>query len=333
MKRYLHYVLVSFLLPGLLSVVSAQTSSYSKEDIDRMVLAYTFFLKQKISLEVVSQKYPSLKEYSTNAEETWNREFFSSVKSIDSVLTLVKKEEWAITKEQIKNRYTRDDYSKVSEKASRQYIQTVNERGYGQIQTPVLETLLVWKKQYQKSPESEITDGYIKNFITREVSKGYPLNMKVIYPKSWKETTLARKPKIQQRMVSDYGLGSVMMTVTIDPSKTDYQKDMIQQQLSKKMMQKNAAPTDIVLFYKPEVLIDNCQASSITIYHVETTKTSRRLFVIETYSAFYKNYRIGVNFSFSSSVSQDDVMASYEKNKLLIKKIINNIVILSQWGQ
>ena len=29
-----------------------------------------------------------------------------------------------------------------SEKASRQYIQTVNQRGYGQIETPVLETLL-----------------------------------------------------------------------------------------------------------------------------------------------------------------------------------------------
>ena len=157
--------------------------------------------------------------------------------------------------------------------------------------------------------------------------------MKIIYPKSWKETTLSRKPKIQQRMVSDYGLGSITMTVAIEPSKTDYQKDMIQQQLSKKMMQKNAATTDIVLSYRPELLIDNCQGACITMYHEETTKAGKRLFVNETYLSFYKNYRIGVNFSIYSSVNQDDVMLKYEKNKILVKKIINNIVILSQWGQ
>lgn len=313
--------------------IYVQAQAYSAAELDRLVLAYTFYLKQKISLEVVASKYPSLKESAQNASNTWNREFMTTVKNIDANLMLAQNTKWEKTRAEIVQRFAIQDYTDVTENKAKQYIQTVNERGYGQIQSPILETFLNYKPQYQKHPEDELADGYFNYFIVRNINKTYPLNIKVVYPKSWKAVSITKKPKFKQQFVSYYGFGSIKMTLTIEPARTDYQNDMFQQLLSKKNLQKYSAANDIVLNYRSELTIDNCPAASLIVYHIEVGKETTIFGINETYSVYYKNFHIVISFSSTSTLSQDDAMAKYDIHKALMNKIVNNIVILSQWGQ
>jgi hypothetical protein len=325
MKMRLLSLLVLLLSPGMLL-----SQTYSKDEVDRMILAYTFYIKQKVSLETVSETFPSLKEDVTHVTNDWNREFKPALENIDSLLTNILKSEWKKQKDQIYDKFSRTDNRGISEDNAHQFISVVNERASGRIQSPVLETLLVFNPVYQKKPELEFREGYTKSICIKEINKQLPLNVKIVYPKSWREFMPKKKTDPLFKCISGFAFGQVSMTLKLDMAKKDYTKETVKQLLSKEALLKGIPLKNQVLFYDADVTIDNCPASLIAFYHDDPVlKTS---IIEETYVTFYKNYRLTFAFTIVTTLNRQETLLIQERHQKLIKKISDNIVILSQWG-
>jgi hypothetical protein len=307
--------------------VYAQPKVKISEEDDRMILAYTFYLKQKMSLDFVSLRFPTLKDYVDNTLNEWNREF------IDSALTAHLKEDWTKNKDALYEKFIRVDNSGIGESQAKQFVDIVNDRTYGHIQSPILETFLIWHPKYMKLPEKEFFDGYTCKFSTKDTRNILPVNVNVIYPRSWKAVAGNKKTTVVENFISGFGLGNVSMLLSIEKSKTNYTKDRIAQLLTKESLQKGIQANSNVLDYKPDLIIDNCRAASITYSYEKAGEGLKKMyFVSEIYSTYYKNSKISLNFIVLSTNSED-VNEKFKKYQKLIKRITDNIVILSQWGQ
>jgi len=333
MKINLHLIVLAFFTNLLVFNADAQSKTVINEENERMILAYSFYLKQKMSLEFVAGRFPNLKDYVESAMNDWNREFIPSVKSIDSVLTAELNDEWHKNKDALYEKYIRIDYSGISEQQARQFVDEVNDRSYGHIQSPILETLLMWNPEYRQFPEKEFTEGYVSDYSTQNERDPVPLKVKVIYPKSWKADPGNRKINVIRNFISGYGLGPVTLSLIIEKSKSSFTSDRIAQLLSREALQKGLTPGYYFLNYQSDLVIDNCNAASILLSNEKNEADSKKTyFIIQKYVTYYRSFKISLNFTISAANQEeaDNVFKQYQK---LFKRIINNVVILSQWGQ
>lgn len=316
-----------------LASAKAQPLQPENEENSRMIQAYSFYLKQKMSLEYVISRFPNLKEKAEGAMNEWNREFLPSVVCIDSVLNLSLKEEWKKNKDELYDKFIRVDNSNVTEENAKEYINVVNDRSFGHIQTPVMETFLVWQPDYRVHPENEFTDGYTNSFSTKNKRSQLAVNIRLHYPKSWRALDGNKKSNIIQTFTSGYGLGNVMMAFTIEKSRTPFTKDKIKVQLAKEGMTKTQPSGCSVLSYNPDMQIDNCQASSITVaFEKEIKEVGKSYYINDSYTLFYKEYKITLCFTIASK-TRDEANATFFTYQKLIKRMVDSVVILSQWGQ
>lgn len=333
MKIRCWYILLFFLIYMTAPLAMAQKAQPENEKDSRMVLAYAFYLKQKMSLEFISGRFPRLRDYIESTVSEWDREFLPSVATIDSTLTSSLKDEWAKNKNELYEKYIRADYSSVTETDAKQFIDEVNDRTFGHIQSPILETFLIWNPQYRKYPEKEFTDGYVSNYTTRSKPTSSPVNIKIVYPRSWKNEDGNKKANVVQNFVSDYGLGDLAFSLVVEKSKANYSKDKIAQALTQEAMLKTQPMAGKVLGFRSDITIDNCPAASITTYQEKEMEDSKKLCLIhETYTTLYKNFKISLRFVITSEKAED-INDTYQKYQKLMKRIVDNTVILSQWGQ
>lgn len=315
------------------SQTKVQTPPSINEEDDRMILAYSFYLKQKMSLEYVSVRFTSLKNYVDNTLHEWNREFIPAVQNIDSALTAHLKDDWAKNKQDLYEKFTRIDYSGISEDNAKQFVDVVNDRTYGRIQSPILETFLIWHPKYMSLPEKEFMDGYTTKFLTKDSKNALPVNISIVYPRSWKAIPGNKKTSVVENFISGFGLGDMSMSLMIEKSKADYTKDRITQLLAQESLQKGLQANNKVISYESRVTIDNCKAASITYGYEKILENLKKVYAInQSYTTFYKNVKVSLVYTISA-FSEDEVKIKLKKYQKLIKRITDNVVILSQWGQ
>jgi hypothetical protein len=317
----------------VLNPAKAQPLQPENEENSRMIQAYTFYLKQKLSLEYVISRFPNLKDKAEGAMNEWNREFLTAVTSIDSVLTISLKDEWKKNKDELYDKFIHVDNSNVTEENAKEYINVVNDRSFGHIQTPVMETFLVWQPDYRIHPENEFTDGYTVSFLTKNKRTQLPVNIKLHYPKSWRALEGNKKSNIIQTFTSGYGLGNVMLALTIEKSRTPFTKDKINAQLSREGMIKTQPSGCSVLDFKPGMFIDNCQAASIIVSFEKAVKEAEKSYYINNcYTFFYKEFKVTLCFTIASQ-TRDEANTRFLTYQKLIKRMVDSVVVLSQWGQ
>jgi len=184
-----------------------------------------------------------------------------------------------------------------------------------------------------KFPDKEFSEGYTCKFSTKDTHKSLPANVNIIYPKSWLAVAGDNRTNIIENFISGYGLGSVSMALSMEISKTNYTKDQLTLLLSKENMQKTLQSGSKVTGYETDFTIDNCKAAAITYCSEKKEEDLKEIcFVNKKYSCYYKNAILSLSFSILSS-DCDDVNKEFRKYQKLMKRITDNIVILSQWGQ
>ena len=187
-------LLVFYVVLNFSSALSAQ--DLSNNAVEKLLLTYTFHVKQAISLDVIADRFPDLKEEVHIAAHDWNREFKTSIDNIDTLLCRQLKEQWIRDRDAIREKYAIADYSGTSERDAHQFIVAVSERANGKIESPILETLLMYKPAYQQSPELEISDGYSQKFTTQKWNKSLPVNIILVIPKSWNHAASNKKGNV-----------------------------------------------------------------------------------------------------------------------------------------
>jgi hypothetical protein len=333
MSRILFLKIRYLLLVMLASIFQceAQVHKYSKEETDRMTEAYAFYLVQLNSVQAVSLRFPKLADLAQDALNTWNKRFMASVELIDQELTADRVQEWQSNKSQMIKKYSGGDYSRVSEEAAKQYIFEVNQRAIGKIQSPVLETFLIFNPEYQKNPIKEYTDGYIEVFNSKKSKKQLGLDIMLKVPKSWKLLNSSAKNDNKLHFVTGYGMGNVSLDISINRQNSTSDSKKV---LSKENLMQGLIKKEEVLSFNADYTVDNCPAAKITYYHEEKNQIRTQGTLHVVYALNYTNYLIKIAFNYTSpSGREEDVLNEYEKYKELEIKIKNSFVILSHWDQ
>lgn len=327
------FILFTILLNQSLPV-SAQENTYTKEELDRMEMTIAYYLVQLNSIEAISAKFPHLAVAAQDALREWNKEFYSSIKLIDSELEEHLSTDWTSKKDLMVLKYSRADYTRIKEPDAKDYIFEVNKRAVGKIETPVLETLLIFNPQYIKEPDMEFTERYTRDFFSKTNKTALGLDMQLVYPQSWKATSGLAKTGNIQTLVSKYGAGTVSLFVYVEKTKASSSKEKLPLPLKKENITKGLIDIGAIRDYKADYYLDDCKAARVFAYSPQGIGNGGNPCIHELYALIYKDFLVRILFQVSyPSGTEEDVFAEYEKNKLLIRKIKDSLVILSQWGQ
>lgn len=197
--------------------MAQQPSSYapiSGAAADDMIRTYSFYIAQATAVQEFSLKFPELAPELSRAQARFDMAFKTSVENIDSILTK-ETARWAALKPTIlENMRNLIVSSNVTQAQARELAREVSSRAEGKIQSPFLETLLIYHPVFLRNPSEIMTQGYKRTFQSNGHPKAKGVHFQIDYPASWKARE-GERPNILSKFVSENGRGfeSVMLTV------------------------------------------------------------------------------------------------------------------------
>lgn len=193
---------------------------------------YGFYEGQEYSLDAIAKKYPSLSGQALTAKYEFLSSFKSSVDAMDALMSSQTKEQWESIKRQVAKKLasttnTRD----VTESQARSFIDQVRQRAKGKIDSPMLETLLLFKSGYEENPELEFLDGYKYKFASDGSGNSRGVVFSLEAPKTWIAAD-GKRPHIVKKFVSENGRGLASLLILIEdvplaPGETITEKDLV----------------------------------------------------------------------------------------------------------
>lgn len=297
--------------------------------------AYGFYLGQNYSLSEIPKKYPSLSGLALIAEKEFAATFQSSIEGMNALMAKYAKSEWNKIKAQLTTQVASSiNIEQISETQARQFVELVRERAKGKIESPVIETLLLFKSGYEKNPEREFIDGYKSKYSTNGVGKAKGVAFSIESPKTWVAKE-GNRPNIVQKFVSENGRGLELLLILIkemplQPGEKITEKD-ISEILNPKDIQ-DFIPDGGVYLNSGKLTLENLPGFWM---HFKIDMAGVRNAVgmeIITYNIFYKNKMIQIQGQVMTSMNGEPVdrggLKKYEK---LFDLMANSFVISNMY--
>ena len=194
------------------AIAEIELSNALAKDIGK---SYGFYLGQDYSLNEISKKYPSLSGLALIAEKEFSANFKSSIEGMDAIMLKYAKTEWKKIKNQLSQQIAGSiNINQITEAQARQFIELVRQRAKGNIDSPILETLLLFKSGYENNPEREFLDGYKYKYTTNGSGKAKGVAFSIESPTTWKAKD-GNRPNIVQKFVSENGKGLELLLILI----------------------------------------------------------------------------------------------------------------------
>ena len=154
-----------------------------------MSRAYGYSVGQTIYLDAIERKYPSLKNQVFLAKNEFNLKFSKSLNEIEYTFTKnMTQEQWSDFKFKLKNDLERQlDYNSITQNDAINFIDEVKTRANGNIESPIIETLIMFNPNYQNNPISELNDNFFQRYNSKDNPKAKGVNFSVKIPKSYKD--------------------------------------------------------------------------------------------------------------------------------------------------
>lgn len=297
--------------------------------------AYGFYLGQNYSLSEISKKYPSLSGLALIAEKEFSATFKSSIDGMDALMAKYAKSEWNKIKAQLTTQIASSiNIEQISETQARQFVEQVRERAKGNIESPVIETMLLFKSGYEKNPEREFLDGYKFKYSTNGAGKAKGVAFSIESPKTWVAKE-GNRPNIVQKFVSENGRGLEFLLILIkeiplQPGEKITEKD-ISEILNPKDIQ-DFIPDGGVYLNSGKLTLENLPG--FWVHFKMDMARMRNTVGMETimYTIFYKNKMIQIQGQVVSSINGEPAerggLKKYEK---LFDLMANSFVISSMY--
>ena len=182
---------------------------------DDAMQAYGYHVGQNLWLERISKEFPSLSRRSKLAGLQFDLTFGDSIKEIDRQFDKHGTEKWRQLKSELEDQAsTFSAQSQITHEAADAFIGEVLERAGGNIESPILETLLIYSPKYQKSPAAEYTDGFRRFHDNDGSGKAKGLAFRLQVPSSWKSSE-GNRPNIPVKFISENGRGNRKILVLV----------------------------------------------------------------------------------------------------------------------
>ena len=292
---------------------------------------YGFYKGQEYSLSAIAKKYPSLSRLAFIAEKEFSATFESSIEGMDAIMIKHAKKEW----QKIKNQLTKQvinstNIDQVTESQARQFIELVRLRAKGNIESPIIETLLIFKSGYEKNPEREFLDGFKYKYTKTGSGKAKGVAFSIESPKSW-VAKRGNRPNIVQKFVSENGRGTEIFLILIkeiplEPGEKISERDIAEMLTPKEI--KDLLPDGAVNIKSGKLYIENLPGFWMRFkMNMSRVKNSIDMEAI-MYTIFYENKMIQIQgqvaTSFNGKPTNSGGLQKYEN---LFDLIANSLVI------
>jgi len=217
-----YYTCFVLALVTLLSLIAApratgQTPPVKKTVSQDLAATYGFCYGQHFSLMQLRQMFPELETQVTLAEMRWNIAFKQAEEGVEARLKALAQGEWEDTKAKMIAQFEpilRKQNSAATRDVAIKFLEVVQQRAKGGLDSPNLEMLLASNPKFVKLPELEFSDGYTGTFLSKGHPKAKGVELTIRYPLSWKQYE-ADRPNIVQKWTSDGGHGTDVFMVQV----------------------------------------------------------------------------------------------------------------------
>jgi hypothetical protein len=335
--RNLPHILFPFLVTCIAlfcqPALAQQIKSPLPQDLSR---AYVYYSTQKLGIEKIKKDYPVLVAEAMKAQAEFDIVFGSSYKNIKKELQRMLGQRWTEYENKMQRQILNSlgSYS-VSAAQAAALIREVRLRATGQIESPVLETLLTYNPEFQRNPAEEFLRGFTKTYRTKGHPKAKGIDFQIQYPKSWRAKE-GKRPNVIQLIISENGRGldGIVLMVRDLPLPPGY--SMTEQDLNDLFSQrslKEMVPNGASLVTAKTVVLDNHKGGMIvfdqTHQRIDVKVSVRSVQFITVYG----NKMIFVQFMTRPPPggSHLDLNDRFRKVELLFKLVANSFVIQSQY--
>lgn len=325
------FFLIAFI--GLSFSLKADSDiTFSKKLLMDISRTYGYYLGQSYTLNNIKKKYPSLKNYVHQAQNEFKLVYGSSVENMDSYMSSLSQGTW----KELKKKFSLEISTHINVNISRNdalgFIEEVKLRAKGNIETPVLETLLMFNPKYMKDPEKEFYEGFQKKYISDNLKKSKGLDFTIDVPMSWVSKE-ANRPNIVRKFISQNGHAFEMaMVLILDfPGGIFLSSSDVKSVVNKEGMTE-ALPPDAILkdygYTTLETLPGYWQRFSMKAHRLKMTLYMELL----TYSFFYKDKLIQIQFQVGD-IKKHDLEKRFQKFEPLFEAIANSFVLTSMYKE
>ena len=293
--------------------------------------AYGFYLGQNYSLSEISKKYPSLSGLALIAEKEFSATFKSSIESMDALMAKYAKSEWNKIKKKLTTQIASSiNIEQISETQARQFVELVRERAKGNIDSPVIKTLLLFRSGYESNPEREFLDGYKYKYSTNGIGKAKGVAFSIESPKTWVAKE-GNRPNIVQKFVSENGRGLELLLILIkevllQPGEKITEKD-VSEILNPKDIQ-DFIPDGGIYLDSGKLTLENLPGFWVH-FKVDMARV-RNTVGMETimYTIFYKNKMIQIHGQVVTSINGEQAeRGGFKKYEKLFNLMANSFVM------
>ena len=320
-----------------LLTVSSYAITPNKDLMLDMSRTYGYYLGQNYALDNIEKKYPSLKNEIFLVKNEFDLKYLKSIKEIEQFyIKNMSKKQWNDFKSTISNGIKKQLNTNISYEEALESIQTGKARIKGDIESPVIETLLMFNPNYQKNPIEELNDKFIQTYNSKDNPKAKGVDFSVKVPKSWKSQE-ANRPNIVRKFTSNNGyiiedtfIENIMILVYDLPIEV------------KKLTSQDV--TDVCNDIPENSVLRECKATTLENLPVVVQRLKLNMKRLENsmnmevvqYNVFYKNKMIiiqGQVGTMNEKISEKTLLERFEKFKPVFNYVANSLMISNLYKQ
>ena len=296
-----------------------------------MSRTYGYYIGQTYTLDNIKKKYPNLQNEIFLIKNDFDLKYLKSIKDIEQFFTKnMSKKQWSDLQKMVKDGIKKQLNTNISYEESLEAIQVVKARIKGDIESPVIETLLMFNPNYQKNPIEELNDKFIQTYNSKDNPKAKGVDFSVKVPKSWKSQE-ANRPNIVRKFTSNNGyiiedtfIENIMILVYDLPIEV---KKLTSQDVTDVC---NDIPENSVLRDCKEAILENLPAVVKRFkLNMKRLENSMNMEVVQ-YNVFYKNKMIiiqGQVGTMNEKISEKTLLERFEKFKPVFNYVANSLMI------
>ena len=302
-----------------------------------MSRTYGYYIGQTYTLDNIKKKYPNLQNEIFLIKNDFDLKYLKSIKDIEQFFTKnMSKKQWSDLQKMVKDGIKKQLNTNISYEESLEAIQVVKARIKGDIESPVIETLLMFNPNYQKNPIEELNDKFIQTYNSKDNPKAKGVDFSVKVPKSWKSQE-ANRPNIVRKFTSNNGyiiedtfIENIMILVYDLPIEV------------KKLTSQDV--TDVCNDIPENSILRECKATTLENLPVVVQRLKLNMKRLENsmnmevvqYNVFYKNKMIiiqGQVGTMNEKISEKTLLERFEKFKPVFNYVANSLMISNLYKQ
>ena len=174
------FVFLSFALVQEQS--EAQPSAPLQEPLFR---AHGFCFGQQVSLERIKKDFVALKANAVIAEKEFSVTLGTACKNVETTLIEMQGDKWHEYKLIVDKQMQQLRIMPMTQQQAVSFVQKVLARAKGEMESPIIATLLSYHPSFQSNPGEEFSRGFTVTYRTGGHPKAKGVDFQLQYPKSW----------------------------------------------------------------------------------------------------------------------------------------------------